>query len=436
MYWLEDFAEGTFSSQKDMVKAGVPNNYSLTDEQSDTVGNNDALILSSFPSNADDIYIGSYTNLNNTLNNFNKYDFDATLKFNATVEDYMTLLDDYGMVFINSHGSFFDGRFPVICLEQTCNVVNLIKYSYELWHGLLVTYGGVGVIGGQFAITPNFISFYYENTMPNTLVYMCICHGIENNQLANAFISAGAGAVTGFTDSVKCLFDRDILNTYIDELLNGRTTGEAYDEAIEVNGTNDEDSSPAYFTLIGNNSLRILNSTIVNPSFELSNFYGWSKYGDVRAISKLGLLAPIDGQKMAIISTGLGAVNNSNSYIEQTFNVNSSLSKLTIEYDFVSEEPMEYVNSSYDDNLYISIIDETGNEEIFVTETVNSSTWEYLGEDYFTGGDKTTYHTGWKKKTIDLSKYRGKFITLKVRVFDVGDSAYDSAVLIDNIVMK
>ncbi|MEE1065968.1 MAG: choice-of-anchor L domain-containing protein [Acutalibacteraceae bacterium] len=399
------------------------------------VGNNKALILSSFESTASDTYIGAYQNLTNKLSTFKDYNFGVRMKYNATVEDYHDLIDEYGMIFINSHGKFYDDRFPVICLEESCTALNIIKYRYELWHGLLVTYGGLGVIGGSYAITPDYISFYHENTLPNSLVYMCICHGMENNQLANAFLAAGAETVTGFTDTVQCDYDRAILGTYVDHLLDGKTASEARQEAIEKHGANDADQTPAAFVLRGNGSLKILNTTLINPSFEMNNFHGWVKYGDVRTISKLGSLSPQDGNKMAIISTGLGAISDSNSGIEQTFKVPDNCNRIVFDYDFVSEEPLEFVNSSYDDKLFISIIDANGKEKVYVNETINTSTWIYLGEDYFNGGDETTYHTGWTEKSIDVSSYKGQFITFKIRVCDIGDSKYDTAVLVDNIIV-
>jgi len=106
---------------------------------------------------------------------------------------------------------------------------------------------------------------------------------------------------------------------------------------------------------------------------------------------------------------------------------------LSFMYDVVSEEPMEWVGSQYDDKFQASIIDEEGNEEVIVTETVNTSQWyEISGIDFY-GGDDTTYHTGWKSVNFDISKYRGKTITIKFHVWDKGDSIYDTAALIDKV---
>ena len=433
-YLLEEFDEETFESGGAAASTYSTSTYSQTYSEN-VIGNNDALILSSFPSNASSVYVGAYQDLFTKLNGFDEYDFDATLKYNATVEDYKNMIDDYGMLFINSHGMLYDDDYPVICLEEECSVGKVIEYSYELWHGLLVSYGGLGLIGASFAITPSYISFYHENTLPNSLVYMCICHGLETDDMANAFRSAGAATVTGYSDSVLCSYDRNILDEYVDSLLEGNTTSEAFNDAISLHGPHDK-GEPAYFRLRGDSDLTIINTGIINPSFEEADLYGWSTEGDVRSINKLGTLSVLDGKQMAIISTGLGSVNDSNSYIKQTFIVPNDATKIKINYNFVSEEPMEYVNSSFDDKFEISVTNSEGQGNTYTVETINTSVWNYLGGDYFSGGDSTTYHTGWKVKDIDVSAYRGQSITLKLRVYDVGDSAYDSAALIDNIELE
>lgn len=51
----------------------------------------------------------------------------------------------------------------------------------------------------------------------------------------------------------------------------------------------------------------------------------------------------------------------------------------------------------------------------------------------FIVGDSTVFHTLWKVAKIDVSKYQNQDIQIEFLVYDVGDSAYDSAVVIDNV---
>lgn len=68
-----------------------------------------------------------------------------------------------------------------------------------------------------------------------------------------------------------------------------------------------------------------------------------------------------------------------------------------------------------------------------VLESVNKSTWIRNTSIDFYGGDSTAYHTGWKSFSIDVSAYQNQTIKIKFMVYDVGDSAYDSAGVLDNI---
>ena len=222
----------------------------------------------------------------------------------------------------------------------------------------------------------------------------------------------------------------------MNNLMAGKTVKESQDAAIAVSGPDDGDATPAVFKMTGNEDLTIMQMGILNGSFE-AEMTGWSGTGDSRVISSLTDLSPTDQANMAIISTGLGSAEASygteGSSLQQTFIVPANAKLLTFDYDVVSEEPMEYVASSYDDYFDASIIDMTGNSVQLVYENVNDSAWVELGGDYFSGGDDTTYDTTWISKSIDVSAYAGQCITLTFHTGDVGDSAYDTAGLLDNI---
>ena len=52
-------------------------------------------------------------------------------------------------------------------------------------------------------------------------------------------------------------------------------------------------------------------------------------------------------------------------------------------------------------------------------------------EIVFDRGD--VYMTGWQTSTFDVSAYRGMIITLSLEAGDVGDSIFDTAILLDEI---
>lgn len=69
-------------------------------------------------------------------------------------------------------------------------------------------------------------------------------------------------------------------------------------------------------------------------------------------------------------------------------------------------------------------------------ETVNESNWFSLSGINFTGGDDTVYHTRWSQSSTDISSLRGQIVTLTFTTFDLGDTIYDSATLIDSVIVS
>ncbi len=155
-------------------------------------------------------------------------------------------------------------------------------------------------------------------------------------------------------------------------------------------------------------------------------------------LSRLGEIRPT-GKKMAFLSTGIGSQSGESmsgtqgSALCQTIR-NQSGTTLQFDYDFVSEEPMEFVSSMYDDKFEVRILDK--NDNILyneVLESINEFYWYSVSGIDFDGGDHTVFHTDWKTKTIDISGFQNQMIQIQFLVYDVGDSAYDSAVVLDNI---
>ena len=142
---------------------------------------------------------------------------------------------------------------------------------------------------------------------------------------------------------------------------------------------------------------------------------------------------------MAIVGTGLGSVSESDSQITKVVS-NKAYHTLSFDYDFISEELMEFYQTMYNDQLVITLSGyEQGNyvTKTLVMESVNGSEWTYLGGNYFYGGDETTYHTGWKNTKIEISSFdSGSDLTISVKLCDEGDSIYDSAVAVDNFVFQ
>ena len=89
--------------------------------------------------------------------------------------------------------------------------------------------------------------------------------------------------------------------------------------------------------------------------------------------------------------------------------------------------------SKFDDKFLVKLTTYDNTTYNLVEESVNGSQWKEVSGIDFDGGDHTTYHTGWKTFSYDVTNLKNRLVTLQFIVYDVGDSMYDTATLIDNI---
>ena len=178
--------------------------------------------------------------------------------------------------------------------------------------------------------------------------------------------------------------------------------------------------------------------SLINGDFEMGNLTAWSTDGDGRVINQLGSQHPTEGSYMGIISTGLGFTTSLGS-LSQSFKVEEGLSTLSLKWNFLSEEFLEYVGTDFQDYFKIIIRNSNGQENIIFIKAIDAFDNDYnliLGspEVVFDQGD--VYMTDWQNFNYDLSQYENQTITLVLSAGDVGDSIFDSAILLDEIVMK
>jgi hypothetical protein len=134
--------------------------------------------------------------------------------------------------------------------------------------------------------------------------------------------------------------------------------------------------------------------------------------------------------------------------------VPNNANTLELEWNFLSEEFLEYIGSSYQDKFSIVLQSEYFGEEILLSRTIDGIAASFgakaptveipegvpgnliaVSPDivFDQGG---VYKTGWQSESFDIKSYRGKCVTLIFRSTDVGDSIYDTAILIDDVKIK
>jgi hypothetical protein len=173
----------------------------------------------------------------------------------------------------------------------------------------------------------------------------------------------------------------------------------------------------------------------------------WLNKGDARVMSGLGGYKPTEGTKMGLISTGLG-FSQSNGELFQTFCVPPGVKQLSYDWNFISAEFKSYCNDpKYQDNLKVTLEEAgaaagTGTvlQAVKVDDlcaTVTESLFRVPDVGYV-DKDMMSWATGWKPFKLDVSRWAGSgsSVTLRFSLNDLGDSLYDTVVLIDNITLQ
>ncbi|MFH1532907.1 MAG: hypothetical protein ABIK09_19460 [Pseudomonadota bacterium] len=359
-----------------------------------------------------------------------EYFVSAYYKDAAADVDSFKNMGGNGIIVVHTHGGYFavgGGVNKVVLSTGEAATPELV-----VQHAIDIVKKRVSVIsargGRHFVLYPEFFKKYAKN-LPQSLIYMGACHSLQNGTLAAALLGNGAKTYYGFNESVFKTFNDAIAKTLFASLVTDHDNAkEAFDDAVAANGAADADG--AAFVMIGENKLSIYVEELINPGFEKGTTQGWVKVGDARVIAKLGPIMPTEGKYMGIVSTGLGSVNDSDSAIFQTVCIPEGATAIGFSYNVVSEEPMEWVGSSYDDK-FEATFEVAGAPTVVATETVNTSAWLAVSGIDFYGGDSTVFQTGWK--TAEGAVTPGETVTIRFRVWDLGDSIYDTAALIDQV---
>jgi hypothetical protein len=412
----------------------------------------------------------STSDFTNLRNSWSSNGLETEFVSNGTLDD-LCELSDYSFVCITAHGNYMQWKYvdhwifgyeavttSVFKLKQKSNASTDKKYSADLKERR------IGIYDGVYIVLPDFFNAHYKyGDLSNTFIYFAVCQlfgeddttddeevtGGINEAWTYPLNNAAIKAFVGFYDQVEQSYAKILVTSIVADLLKGMTIQEALDDSLKKHGgTREEDIGSGIQgiyrnpVLRGGKNAKLINTDFKNGGFEQTPILtGWNKTGDVRVISQLGAVTPQAGNKMALLTTGIGSQESEylgateGSVLSQTFIVPSDAASLSLKYDVVSEEPMEFVGSQFDDKLIIQIVTGSGTTDI-AKEEVNTSVWLPITGINFEGGDSTVYHTGWKSVTADLSAYKGKSITIKIVVYDVGDSIYDTAAVIDDITIQ
>ena len=307
----------------------------------------------------------------------------------------------------------------------------------------------------NWGVTSQFVSRHARRQFPNSLVYLGSCRSIWNGTLAAEYIASGAKALAGYADYVSSEFANTTGKVFFDTmLLENEHTGAGWFAA----SGEDPDHPGGTFRLFGAKNLDIMNSDLINPSFETGDLTGWTKDGDGRIISKLGSSIPVHGKFMGIISTGLGFTVQTGEFY-QNFCIPGDKNTIQFFWKYYSEEFKEWCGSQFQDTFEAKLANDVGQLTLVSVKVDDLCHYndgscascpdpgvgncecgnQYVGLipsdiSFDQGG---VYNIQWQTLEKDISPLSGQGpVELKFFSTDQGDSIYDTVILLDSITFK
>lgn len=315
--------------------------------------------------------------------------------------------------------------------------------------------GRVAIGAKNYALLPSFVQRHATRDFPESIIYLGTCRSLWNGSLAVQFFGLGAQAVVGYSDYITNKFAWSHGKSFFDGLVKA---GENVLQAIQ---TTDADSTyGGQMRYLGKAKANAKDAKLINPSWDTGKRTGWKAVGDGRVISRLGSTVPVGGKFMGIISTGLGFTAQTGS-LEQPFCVSPGASEMCFHWKFYSEEFVEWCGSSYMDRFTATLTGDAGGSTKKLTmvdvwidplcpydcggknpcEAGSPSCkcgqqWKGLSQSDVTFDQGGVWMTLWQTHCSDIKVFEGKRVTLKFFATDKGDSIYDTAVLVDDVVVK
>ncbi len=337
-----------------------------------------------------------------------------------------------GGVCLVTHGTLLDAERVCLLTGERATLASVLAWYWDL-HGAEPGLALVSVDGEKrLGVLPAFFARYCQG-FPNSLVVLAACSSLHGETMATVLGGAGAGTLVGFDDTVGLDYASDALRDFWTALL--EDAGSAGAAADAVSPPSDPGHAGAQFVLRGNRAL-YFGAGLNNGDFETGLLAGWSAEGDAEVTTQLGDALP-QGNYMAIISTGLGTETDAGS-LAQTLCLPADADTLRLAWNLFSEEFLEWCDSVNQDAFDVYLVDDAGTTHpLFrrrIEDLCDQVTPAGIAFDQQPGeGDAGVYTTGWHELAVGIAAHAGKTVTLHLAVTDVGDSLYDTAVLLDGI---
>lgn len=305
--------------------------------------------------------------------------------------------------------------------------------------------GRLAVAPRGVAMLPGFLDRHARRALPDALVFLGACRSLDGGVLAAAFLAAGARTVIGWsgypTDTGAVKAGSDILG----RIAAGTPAGQAV-AAVPP----DPGSLGARLVLVGDESLALGGTDLMDGGFERGDLTPWQVDGDGRAIARLGVTEPVSGKFMAILSTGLGYTVDAG-VVRQPLCLPAGTRTLSFWWQFYSAEFREFCGSNYQDSFVARLVNDSAVEVPLVRRAIDdlcdpadcpsccvAGLCRGLVDSEVELGQAGVFRLpAWQKVEADVSAFAGRGpVDLVLEVRDRGDSAFDTAVLVDSIEIR
>jgi hypothetical protein len=109
------------------------------------------------------------------------------------------------ILYLNTHAGHWDidsdgvADTVVIATGEPWTNKTKEQYAFDFQQGFIVE----GVVGNRsfIAFTPAFIQYYYNHSLPASLIFMATCEATADSSMADSFLSEGAAVYVGWTSS-------------------------------------------------------------------------------------------------------------------------------------------------------------------------------------------------------------------------------------------
>lgn len=209
-----------------------------------------------------------FLSVGNILGNATEAKVDVFDDENANLNS-MKSWGKYGIVLFDSHGSWAN-ETPYIVTGEDFDEFrfnwDLLYYIEHAGYSADFLSGRIIVINNRICVRDTFFDKYYNNEeLSNTVVFLGICHGLHNDDLANSMFRKNVVAVLGYTDTVSVDYCN---NTLFESMVNSwllsySNLGDSAKEACRIYGQSDPENGLCRFEFRGNQNEELCHDIFV-----------------------------------------------------------------------------------------------------------------------------------------------------------------------------